>query len=109
MSATITTVDSFGKVPTAPTYVTKITIVPDTSYSTGGYTVGLTARLPKGATVAATSCNYVVISTGEAVIAARAIYNAVTDKVQIFTIGTTPAEASGDLHLNRIDMTVFSY
>lgn len=109
MAATITTVDSYGKVPTAPTYVTKITIVPDTSYPSGGYTVGLTARLPKGATVAATHCRYVVISTGQAVLAARAEYNSVTDKVQVITIGTTPAEATGDLSLNRIDLTVLSY
>src|SRR4051812_2299382 len=101
MAATITTVDSFGKVPTTPSYITHITVVPDTSYPSGGYTLGLTARLPKGATVAHVVCKYFVISTGAPVLAARAEYNAVTDKVQIITIGTTPAEASGDLSLNK--------
>lgn len=109
MAATITTVDSYGKVPTAPTYITHITVVPDTSYPANGYTVGLTARLPKGATVAAVVCDYFVVSTGVTVLAARAAYNATTDKVQIITIGTTPAEATGDLSLNKINMTVFSY
>jgi hypothetical protein len=108
MAATITTLDSYGKVPTAPAMVTNITIVPDTSYPAGGYAVGLTARLPKGATVAATVASYVVISTGAAVADGRAVYNEVTDKIQIFAIGT-PAEASGDLSLNRVDLTVFSY
>ncbi len=108
MSATITTVDSYGKVPAQPSNITHITVVPDTSYPSGGYTVGLTARLPKGATFVNAHCRYVVTSTGEAVVDGRAEYNATTDKVQVFAIGT-PAEASGDLHLNTIHITVLSY
>lgn len=109
MSATITKTNDFGRIPSAPTFVDTITVVPDTSYPANGYVVGLVALLPKGATIAHVNAGIVVTSTGVVTPGFRASYNALTDKIQVFTIGASPAEATGDLSLNTITITVFAY
>lgn len=109
MAATITKTNDYGRIPSAPAFVDTFTLVPDTSYPANGYTLGLAALLPKGVTVAAVHATVFVTSTGAAAAALRAAYNAATDKVQLFTIGTTPAEATGDQSANTVVITVFSY
>jgi hypothetical protein len=111
MAATITKTNDFGRIPSAPSFVDTITVVPDTSYTTGGYTVGLTALLPKGVTVAHVTANAVVTSTGELAPTLRAAYNVVTDKIQLFTVGSSPAEvaSASNQSANTITITVFGY
>lgn len=109
MSATITKTNDYGRIPSAPAFVDTISIVPDTSYPANGYVVGLVALLPKGVTIARVDAGVAVTTTGAAAPGFRAAYNAVSDKVQVFTIGSSPAEASGDLSANTITLTVFSY
>lgn len=109
MSATITKTNDTGRVPSAPLFLDTISIVPDTSYPANGYVVGLVALLPKGVTIARVDAGIGVTSTGVLAPGFRAAYNASTDKVQVFTIGSSPAEATGDLSANTITLTVFSY
>lgn len=109
MSATITKTNDYGRIPSAPAFVDTISIVPDTSYPSNGYTVGLVALLPKGVTIASVFATVFVTSTGAAAPALRAAYNATTDKIQLFTIGASPAEATGDQSANTIILTVLSY
>lgn len=109
MSATITKTNDYGRIPSAPAFVDTFTIVPDTSYPSGGYTVGLASLLPKGVTIASTDAIVFVTSTGAPVLALRAQYNATSDKIQLVTIGSSPAEATGDQSANTIILTVFSY
>lgn len=109
MSATITKTNDTGRVPSAPLFLDTISIVPDTSYPANGYVVGLVALLPKGVTIARVDAGIAVTTTGVLAPGFRAAYNAATDKVQVFTIGSSPAEATGDLSANTITLTVFAY
>jgi hypothetical protein len=109
MAATITKTNDYGRVPSAPSFIDTFTVVPDTSYPSGGYLMGLVALLPKGVTIAKVDAGIVVTSTGALDPGFRAAYNVATDKVQIFTIGTSPVEASGNLSTDTVTVTVFSY
>jgi hypothetical protein len=109
MAATITKTNDYGRIPSAPAFVDTFTVVPDTSYPSGGYTLGLVALLPKGVTIASVLLTMVVTSTGAVDPGFRATYNATTDKVQVYTIGSSPAEATGNLSTDTITVTVFSF
>jgi len=105
----ITKSNDFGRIPSAPLFVDTFTVVPPSTYASGGIPLGLVALLPSGVTIAAVLCTLIVTSTGAPDLANRAQYNATTDKLQIITIGTTPAENAADLSADTILVTVLSY
>lgn len=49
MAATVTLQASAGKQPAAPTFVERIRVQGDASYTTGGYALGLASKLGPGA------------------------------------------------------------
>ena len=105
----ITKTNDFGRIPSAPIFVDTFTVVPPSTYASGGIPLGLVALLPKGVTIASVHVGMTVTSTGAVDPGYRASYNATSDKVQIFTIGSSPTENAADLSADTVTVTVFSY
>lgn len=110
-STTITSVDAYGGIPSAPAFVNHITVVPGTSAVTsGGFAVDLTTYIGAGRTVAFVLAQGAVTSTGALEPAVRWAYNSASGKLQAFSIGTTPAEiTTGDYSATTVHLLVFSY
>lgn len=112
MAATvITNVDAYGKIPSAPSYTNHITVVPGTSAVTaGGFDIGLQALIGAGNTIAFVDCKGVVTSTGALDPIVRWAYNSVSNKLQAFSVGSSPAElTSGDYSTTTVHIFVTSY
>lgn len=110
-STIIANVDAFGKIPSAPSFVNHITVVPGTSaVTTGGFDIGLQALVGSGNTIAFVSCEGVTTSTGQYDPTRTWAYNTTSNKLQVFSVGASPAEiTSGDLSTLTVHIFVTSY
>lgn len=108
MSITVTTPDATGGAPSAPRFLHRFNVVLDNSYPTGGYTLGLQARIGSQKTIASVECTGIVTSTG-----AHDVrffhYNRVTDKLMAYTEAWVETTNAADVSLITVEVACESY
>ncbi len=106
--ATFTKIDQAGAAASTPTYVQRFDAVLDSSYPTGGETVGLQALVGHQKTILGVICIGKVTSTGAADVR-HYQYNRATDKLMSFTEAWVETTNATDLSTITVEMIVISY
>ena len=109
MPITVTAPDAFGGAPSAPTFKHRFNVVLDNSYPTGGYTLGLQARIGAGKTIGPVVARGIVTASG-AVDTRHYGYNRVTDKLMAMqAAGGGEIANATDLSTITVEVYVDSY
>jgi len=106
MAIAVTTPDSFGGIPSAPSFTKRFNVVLDASYPTGGYALGLQAQVGAGKTIGPVLA-VGKVTTGGALDTRHYGYNRVSDKLMANKAdGTGEVAATTDLSTITVEVVV---
>lgn len=108
MAITVTVPDNAGGSPSTPRFLHRFNVVLDNSYPTGGYLLGLQARIGAGKTIAKVDCIGITTSTGNSH-TTHYHYNRLTDKLMSLTEALAETANATDLSTVTVEVTVESY
>lgn len=102
MAATVTLQATLGNQPMAPTFIDRVRVQGDASYTAGGYALGLATKLPGKTILQAVANPQVASDWGFA-------YDRTNDKLKVFVL-STGLEVAGAVDLSAMDveLVVFS-